>query len=94
MKKTLESRVERHLNRACIRAVILCYKWTSPAQAGVPDRILIYKGVVRFVEMKRPGGYVTPLQKYHLDRLEAAGAITHVIDSMARVDELIEHIIK
>ena len=40
------------------------YKWVSPGNAGVPDRIVILPGgKVIFVELKQENGRLTRLQK-------------------------------
>lgn len=70
------------------------YKWTSPGSAGVPDRIVILPGgYVFFVELKRPGGEVRPVQKAQLGRLRRMGCnvwvlygVEDVIDFLRMLD--------
>ncbi|WP_313994034.1 VRR-NUC domain-containing protein [uncultured Selenomonas sp.] len=51
------------------------YKWVSPGNAGVPDRIVILPGgKVIFVELKQENGQLTRLQKIQQDTLRAMGA--------------------
>lgn len=38
------------------------FKFTSEMNRGVPDRLVVYPGQVWFVEIKREGGKLTPLQ--------------------------------
>ncbi len=48
----------------------VAYKWTSPGQDGVPDRIVILPdGEVIFVELKQEEGRLSKLQRYQIDRL-------------------------
>ena len=51
------------------------YKWGSPGNAGVPDRIVILPGgKVVFVELKQENGRLTRLQKMQQETLRAMGA--------------------
>lgn len=46
------------------------YKWVSPGNDGVPDRIVILPGWSPiFVELKAEKGRLTALQKVQIDRL-------------------------
>lgn len=85
----LEHTVETHLVSQCRRAGLLCLKLTSPARAGVPDRIVITPAATVFVEVKRPGGRLRRLQQVVIDKMRGAGATVHVVDSIASVDELV-----
>nr|WP_028988044.1 VRR-NUC domain-containing protein [Thermicanus aegyptius] len=66
------------------------YKFVSPGNAGVPDRlVLLPGGRVVFVELKAPGRKPTPLQLAQHQRLRALGCDVRVIDSLEQVDELL-----
>jgi len=68
----------------------LAFKWTSPSNAGVPDRICFMPGGrVVFVELKRPGGSLRPLQERVIGLLRRLGAEVHVVDSKEGVDEVL-----
>ena len=46
------------------------YKWISPGNAGVPDRIIILPGGrIIFVELKQESGRLTQLQKAQQEQL-------------------------
>ncbi len=68
--KRRESSVEKEI---CDYARELGYdtmKFTSPGRRGVPDRALISpQGKVAFIEVKRPGGKLSPLQERELRKL-------------------------
>ena len=65
-----ESIIEKELRTAVEAAGGLCYKWVSPGNNGVPDRIVILPdGEVCFVELKTATGSVSPVQKAQLRRL-------------------------
>lgn len=51
------------------------YKWVSPGNDGVPDRIIAVppNGRIVFVEMKTPEGELSEIQKEQIRRLRACG---------------------
>ena len=52
------------------------YKWVSPGNAGVPDRIVVLPGgKVIFVELKQENGRLTRLQKVQQETLHGMGAV-------------------
>ena len=56
------------------------YKWESPGNAGVPDRIVIFPGRrPLFVELKTERGSLTALQKVQIDRLKKLGQQVYVV---------------
>lgn len=56
------------------------YKWISPGNDGVPDRIVILPGRVPiFAELKTETGKLSPLQKIQLERLDKLGQPVAVI---------------
>lgn len=87
-----ENKIERYLQDQCAKRDWLCYKFASPSNAGVPDRIVIGAGQVIFVELKRPGGKPRKLQKLVHARMRARGATVCVCDTQDSVDELLDHI--
>lgn len=61
-----------------------CYvrKFTSPSQRHVPDRIMLYRGRVWFIEFKRLGEKATAAQAVEHEKMRACGAIVYVVDSV------------
>ena len=91
----IESDVENRLVKRVKEIGGLCYKFTSPGTAGVPDRIVVYSGRVIFVELKKPSGYrFAKLQKYHRDEITKRGVESLLIKNYEEVDEFIERIQK
>lgn len=67
------------------------YKFISPGNSGVPDRlVLIPGGRCIFVELKAPGKEPTPIQLMQHKKIRALGFIVLVIDSKEKVDEFIK----
>lgn len=60
----------------------LTYKFVSPAQRGVPDRIFIKDGRVVFIEFKALGAKPTKLQWCMIERLQGQGCKVFVCDSV------------
>lgn len=59
------------------------YKWVSPGNAGVPDRIVIFPGHRPvFVELKTEHGALTALQEAQVKRLEALGQDVRVVKGL------------
>lgn len=69
----LEKEIESRLVKLVKRRGGLCLKWVCPGWAGVPDRIvLLPRGRVVFVELKRPkGGELSNRQKWWARKLES-----------------------
>ena len=78
----LEKDIERKACEAAKRAGWLAFKFVSPAQRGVPDRIFIKAGRIVFIEFKASGGKLTALQERMIDRLKAQGCEVFTCDSV------------
>lgn len=67
------------------------YKFVSPGNDGVPDRLLALPiGQAVFVELKAPGKRSTPLQKKKQQELANLGFIVFAdIDTREKVDKVI-----
>ena len=88
-----EASVETHLVRRCQKQGWLCLKFTSPGTSGVPDRVVISPGATFFVEVKRPGGSLRPLQRLRNERMRAAGATVLTVSTRNEVDELVSRVV-
>ncbi len=66
-----ESSIEKRLVAYAKAHGIWTRKFSSPANAGVPDRVFCYKGVTLFMEIKAPGKKPTTLQWREIDLLVA-----------------------
>lgn len=90
----LEKTVEEYLVREVKKIGGIAYKFTSPGNAGVPDRIVILPGgQIHFIEMKRPKGSVTKArQKMQQDRIKSKGANVRSAYTKEQVDAFIKEV--
>lgn len=66
-------------------------KLTSQGTAGMPDRMVLWKGgKASFAELKRPGGKPRPLQYRQMDKLVALGFQVYILSTREGVDNFIE----
>jgi hypothetical protein len=59
----LEKEIEKYLIQKVKAKGGIAYKFVSPQNRGVCDRIVVLPGRVVFVEVKQPKGKLTELQK-------------------------------
>lgn len=70
----MEKDVESYLRRQVERLGGIALKFTSPGNAGVPDRLIIFPGGrIWFVELKDDGQKPRPLQIWQMKRLKKLG---------------------
>lgn len=68
----LEKDLEKKITSKAKQIGYLTYKFVSPSNRGVPDRIFINKnGKVFFVEFKSEKGKLSQLQKLRISELKA-----------------------
>lgn len=88
LEKTIENYFARRVKELGGRS----YKFKSPSHRGVSDRIVaLPNGVVWFVEIKRPGGKVSPLQEVFARDMQALGQRYACVWSIKDVDEWIKN---
>ncbi len=76
----LEKDIERKLGERLRKLGCLYYKFVSPQNTGVPDRLVVCPdGHVIFVELKTEDGRLSELQKHHIAELEKRGAHVDVV---------------
>ncbi len=89
-----ERDIEAYLRDQIKRLGGIAYKFVSPGNAGVPDRlVLLPAGRVAFVELKAPGKKPTALQELQQKRIAGLGFKVLVIDSKEQVDEFIKEML-
>ncbi len=76
LEKTIEARLGKRLKGAGW----LYFKFVSPGNNGVPDRLAVAPdGRVYFIELKTDTGVLSPMQTQQIERLRAHGATVRVI---------------
>lgn len=89
----LEREVEQALVHEVRKAGGIAPKFTSPGNAGMPDRLIILPGgKFSFVELKRPGQKPRPLQVRQMDRLTQLGCMVRILDHPDQIQDLINEI--
>lgn len=84
-----ERQIEKHLVDCVKMRGGMSYKFISPGAVGVPDRIVMLKGKLAFVELKTSTGRVSPMQKYQHQRIEEHGFPVYVLRSFDDIDDLL-----
>lgn len=88
---TREDAIEEYLAKRVREIGGRAYKWVSPGNVGVPDRIVLYgRGRVCFVECKTARGKLSPVQKAKIDELTDLGHKTRIVASKEDVEELVQ----
>lgn len=90
MGKIRESHIERRLVDAAVAAGALVRKLSWVNRVGAPDRLIIYRGKVYFVELKSPEGALEPAQTNEHRKLRNAGADVCTLNSYVKVDAFID----
>jgi streptogramin lyase len=86
----LEKDIEAHLVRRVRDAGGVAYKFTSPAHRGVADRLVVLPGGrIWFVEVKKLGGRLSPLQRVFLDEIKKLGCNYQIVWSKEDVDAFV-----
>lgn len=67
------------------------YKWVSPGNNGVPDRIVFLpEGRIVFVELKTESGTLSSLQRVQIKRLRQLGQTVEVVKGVSGVIQFFE----
>lgn len=67
------------------------YKWVSPGNDGVPDRIVVFPDrPPMFVELKAENGKLSTLQKVQIRRLLDMGQDVRVLRGIREVEQFLE----
>lgn len=88
-----ERDIEQWLRRQIESMGGQAFKFTSPGNDGVPDRLAILPGgLIYFIELKTNRGRLTRLQVWQQNRLTALGCRVRTIKGKAEAEALIEEV--
>ena len=89
----LEKELERKFVNILRKRGCIVYKFVSPGNAGVPDRLVITpKGTVHFTELKQKGKLLRPLQVMQAKRLAKNNVKVHLVDSMEAIRAFLQEV--
>ncbi len=77
-----ESEIEKKVSNYAKTKGWLSYKFVSPANRGVPDRIYLKEGKCIFIEFKAPKKKPTKLQDKVIERIRNEDIPVYVIDDV------------
>lgn len=87
----LEKEIEKKLVREVRKMGGRAYKWVSPGNGGVPDRIVVMPGgEITFVELKTDTGRLSKLQEKQIRTLTELGCCPTVVKGEEGLNEFLE----
>ena len=87
---TSEKDVEMRLRQEVRKIGGIAYKFRSPNNSGVPDRICLFPGGrIVFVEVKAPGEKMRDLQVRQKQKIQALGFRVEQVSNYEQVDLLV-----
>lgn len=88
-----ESSIESKLVRMVREHGGLCFKFVSPGNPGVPDRIVITPaGRTVYVELKTEVGRLAAIQKWQHEELRKRGADVRTLKGLEQVKAFVEEV--
>ena len=89
-----ESSVEARLVKLVRARGGLCFKFISPGNPGVPDRIVITpEGRTVYVELKTETGRLSAIQKWQHGEMRKRGAEVRTLKGLAQVLDFVEEVL-
>jgi hypothetical protein len=85
----LERDIEAYLVKRVKALGGYAYKFVSPSNRGVADRLVVLPGVVWFVEVKAEGGRLSPLQTLFIEQMKRLDQNVIVVWNKEDVDRWI-----
>jgi hypothetical protein len=87
-----ETELEKKLRVSIEKKGGQAYKFVSPGNSGVPDRLILFNKQAIFVETKAPGKKLKPLQEKRKREIEAQGFKVYKIDTKEKVASFISEV--
>lgn len=88
----LEKNIESYLVKKIKNLKGLTFKFVSPGNIGVPDRIILFNRKVYFVELKAPNKKPRPSQIIQFRKIAEHYEEVIILDSISKIDEFVERI--
>ena len=90
-----EKEIEEYLVRLVHKCGGKAYKFVSPGNAGVPDRLVVFpNGVLAFIELKAPGEKTRPIQDHEINRLRRFGQLVVILDGKTKIDSFVKTLVR
>lgn len=86
----LEKQIEKKVCDYATKNDFLCFKFLSPQNRGVPDRVFIKDGDIFFIEFKREGGLLSKQQIMRLNELRNNKMDCYVVYNVDEGKEVID----
>lgn len=88
-----ENNIETYLRDQVKKKGGLALKFVCPGFTGVMDRlVLLYPGIVLFIETKAPGKNLRKRQEFVRKQFEALGMKVYKVDSKEQVNSILNEI--
>lgn len=85
-----ESHIEKKVSEYAKANGWLTYKFSSPNNRGVPDRVYMKEGVVFFIEFKALGKTTTTLQEKNIQRIREQNIKVFVVDDIEEGKKIVD----
>lgn len=93
MREKIENDIETFMYEKATKMGFIFYKFISPGNKGVPDRVCVGYGYTFFVELKRSETEEPRLiQKHTINKLIDKGALAYVVGSEKQALDLLTRI--
>lgn len=89
LNRKREKKIEAALVSRVEKMAGYAIKLSAYGRRGLPDRMVILKGRIIFIEVKSPGEEPSRQQRLWLDRLTQLGFKAVVLDSVEGIDEVL-----
>ena len=77
-----ESKLQKKIIDNFTNKEFLVIKLIKTNTNGIPDLLILKNGIAKFVEVKKPGGKISELQKYRIKKLREQGFDAVVMDGI------------
>ncbi len=84
----LEKKIEQELVKHIKANGGLCIKLNSSTMSGLPDRLVILKNKIIFIELKAPKQKPRKLQTVIMGKLRSLGCDVRVIDNLEDIQKI------